>query len=141
MYYCYLRTIKNLDHAAAPKKVLYLFCSFVIGTIITLIIIFTTEETATSAGSGGSNNPLPSAPGSRTSDNSNNNNHGSGGSIAGGVTFWIFDVIFPILEGIFPLLYSSITASLIYKIIKYGNQGYYLWLWKSIISYIMPSDC
>merc|ERR1719229_1294181 len=44
MYYCYLRTIKQLEHRAALKKVLYLFCSFVVGTVITLCIIFTTEE-------------------------------------------------------------------------------------------------
>ncbi len=52
MYYCYLRTIKNVPHPQALKKVLYLFCSFVTGTNI----IFTTEQPPTNSGNNNTNN-------------------------------------------------------------------------------------
>merc|ERR1711902_88923 len=86
------------DHSAALKKVLCFLCLFVISTIFALIIMFTTGDPAATTGS-------TNAP-----------------------SFWIHDVICPILEGIFALLYSWITVNLIYKIIKFGNQGYHLWL-------------
>jgi len=139
MYYCYLRTIKNLEHAQALKKVMYLFCSFVIGTIITLIIIFTTEDGAAATSSGGSSTSSAST-GTTGSNNGGVSGNSSGRDTASsinnaqevgadsGVTFWIFDVIFPILEGIFALLYTYITLSLVYKIVKYNNPGYHLWL-------------
>eukprot|EP01084_Bolivina_argentea_P002752 5094_1 len=138
MYYCYLRTIKKLDHSAALKKVLYLFCSFVIGTIITLIIIFTTEDPSGANGGNVPSSASSPSTGATDDDTTNTAEHMDGGAHGmesgamnaenGGVTFWIFDVIFPILEGVFALLYSYITVSLVYKIAKHGHQGYHLWL-------------
>jgi len=126
MYYCYLRTIKKLQHSAALKKVLYLFCSFVVGTIITLIIIFTTEEGQSANTSSVADNQQQHA---------SSSNNGKAGVYEdemfgpdNGVTFWIFDVVFPILEGIFACLYSWITGNLIFKIVTRGVQGYQLWL-------------
>ena len=102
-----------------------------------MIIIFTTEDGA--ASNPGNNNNNNSH---HIDDNSSGSGSGSGGDATtsitktnsdlntsdNGVTFWIFDVIFPPLEGIFALLYTWITVSLIYKICKFNVQGYHLWL-------------
>merc|ERR1712154_354456 len=86
-----------------------------------------------SASSDISNNSSNGSSANRQHSSSTNNGGMSGSESlpsqdANGVTFWIFDVVFPILEGIFALLYSWITITLIYKIIKYEHQGYHLWL-------------
>ncbi len=90
----------------ALKKVLYLFCSFVIGTIITLIIILTTEQRNTNNSTNNSTNqPTHTQQNSYNNQNGGQNNNGAisqsqteMNTAENGVTFWIFDVIFPILE-------------------------------------------
>merc|ERR1712228_178367 len=94
MYYCYLRTIKKLAHSQALKKVLYLFCSFVIGTIITLIIIFTTED-----GQSGTNTTSVSNNANQSYNDGHSEGRGTGydhtdaAAYDNSVTFWIFDIV------------------------------------------------
>lgn len=119
MYYCYLRTVKRFDHRQALRKVMWLFCSFVVGTIITLIIIFTTEDVPKMSTNSMKQDAKHDA-NAKFGDQTN-------GTDDTDVTFWIFDVVFPVLEGTFASLYSYITLHLLYRVLKYDQPGYHLW--------------
>merc|ERR1712172_413886 len=47
--------------------------------------------------------------------------------MGGSATFWMFNVVFPILMGFLALLYSCAVVYFVWNIVHYGAQSYRLW--------------